>query len=79
MLTNSFTEIQGPHRRPPSTKTHGLPGWCCPRQPGKPISPRFILYNMLIRLQIADKDDMWVSKQEWQEQGARALAKLGPR
>ncbi|KAJ5224855.1 Actin-related protein 2 [Penicillium citrinum] len=28
---------------------------------------------------IADKDDMWVSKQEWQEQGARALAKLGPR
>lgn len=30
-------------------------------------------------LQIADKDDMWVSKQEWQEQGARALDKLGPR
>ncbi|KAJ6145803.1 Actin-related protein 2 [Penicillium chermesinum] len=28
---------------------------------------------------IADKDDMWVSKQEWQEQGPRALAKLGPR
>ncbi|OQE00379.1 hypothetical protein PENVUL_c053G03462 [Penicillium vulpinum] len=28
---------------------------------------------------IADKDDMWVSKQEWQEQGARALDKLGPR
>ncbi|KAJ5091514.1 Arp2/3 complex subunit [Penicillium alfredii] len=28
---------------------------------------------------IADKEDMWVSKQEWQEQGARALAKLGPR
>jgi hypothetical protein len=29
--------------------------------------------------QIADKEDMWVSKQEWQEQGARALDKLGPR
>ncbi|KAJ5862378.1 hypothetical protein N7455_006446 [Penicillium solitum] len=28
---------------------------------------------------IADKEDMWVSKQEWQEQGARALDKLGPR
>lgn len=29
--------------------------------------------------QIADKDDMWVTKQEWEEQGARALAKLGAR
>ncbi|KAE8143295.1 actin family [Aspergillus pseudotamarii] len=28
---------------------------------------------------IADKEDMWVTKQEWQEQGARALDKLGPR
>ncbi|KAJ5481945.1 hypothetical protein N7475_000757 [Penicillium sp. IBT 31633x] len=28
---------------------------------------------------IADKEDMWVSRQEWQEQGARALTKLGPR
>lgn len=27
--------------------------------------------------QIADKEDMWVSKQEWEEQGVRALAKLG--
>ena len=35
--------------------------------------------NILTFHQIADKDDMWVSKQEWQEQGARALAKLGPR
>lgn len=29
--------------------------------------------------QIADKEDMWVTRQEWQEEGARALAKLGPR
>ena len=36
-------------------------------------------YVSNITMQIADKDDMWVSKQEWQEQGARALAKLGPR
>lgn len=28
---------------------------------------------------IADKEDMWVTKAEWQEQGARALDKLGPR
>ncbi|KKK22209.1 actin [Aspergillus rambellii] len=28
---------------------------------------------------IADKEDMWVTKQEWEEQGVRALAKLGPR
>lgn len=35
--------------------------------------------NTSIPLQIADKEDMWVTKQEWQEQGARALEKLGPR
>ncbi|KAK2800551.1 Arp2/3 complex subunit, actin nucleation center [Emmonsiellopsis sp. PD_5] len=33
-----------------------------------------VLANLL-----ADKDNMWVSKQEWEEQGARSLAKLGPR
>lgn len=26
---------------------------------------------------MADKDHMWISKQEWEEQGARALSKLG--
>lgn len=29
--------------------------------------------------QMADKENMWVSRQEWDEQGARALEKLGPR
>ncbi|KAI5286098.1 Arp2/3 complex subunit, actin nucleation center [Ascosphaera acerosa] len=33
-----------------------------------------VLANLL-----ADRDNMWVSKQEWEEQGARALEKLGPR
>lgn len=28
---------------------------------------------------MADKHDMWISKQEWQEQGERAMEKLGPR
>jgi actin-related protein 2 len=28
---------------------------------------------------MADKDNMWVSKQEWVEQGVRALEKLGNR
>ncbi|EED21522.1 Arp2/3 complex subunit (Arp2), putative [Talaromyces stipitatus ATCC 10500] len=28
---------------------------------------------------IADKEDMWVTKAEWEEQGVRALDKLGPR
>lgn len=28
---------------------------------------------------MADKENMWISKQEWQEQGTRALEKLGPR
>ena len=28
---------------------------------------------------MADKDDMWVTKQEWEEQGPRVLEKLGPR
>lgn len=29
------TEIQGPHRRPSSTETHGLPGWCRSGQPDR--------------------------------------------
>lgn len=29
--------------------------------------------------QMADKENMWISKQEWEEQGARALEKLGAR
>lgn len=28
---------------------------------------------------MADKDHMWISKQEWEEQGPRVLDKLGPR
>jgi actin-related protein 2 len=28
---------------------------------------------------MADKEHMWISKQEWEESGAQALAKLGPR
>nr|WNV54349.1 hypothetical protein [Candida metapsilosis] len=28
---------------------------------------------------MADKDHMWISKQEWEEQGPRVLQKLGPR
>ena len=28
---------------------------------------------------MADKDHMWISRQEWEEQGPRALEKLGPR
>lgn len=30
-------------------------------------------------LQMADKENMWITKQEWQEQGPRILEKLGPR
>ena len=29
--------------------------------------------------QMADKENMWITKQEWEEQGARALEKLGKR
>lgn len=32
--SNLLLEIQGPHRRPPSSETHGVPGWCCARQLG---------------------------------------------
>jgi len=28
---------------------------------------------------MADKQDMWISKAEWEEQGVKALEKLGPR
>ena len=32
-----------------------------------------------IYIQMADKENMWITKQEWQEQGPRILEKLGPR
>jgi actin-related protein 2 len=28
---------------------------------------------------MADKESMWVTKAEWEEQGPRVLEKLGPR
>jgi actin-related protein 2 len=28
---------------------------------------------------MADKHNMWISKEEWEEQGVLALEKLGPR
>ena len=28
---------------------------------------------------MADKENMWISKAEWEEQGTRALEKLGAR
>jgi actin-related protein 2 len=31
------------------------------------------------KVQMADKENMWISKAEWEEQGARALEKLGAR
>jgi actin-related protein len=42
-------------------------------------SQRISILSNLSNDQIADKEDMWVSKQEWQEQGPRVLSKLGPR
>ena len=34
---------------------------------------------MLTISQMADKENMWITKQEWDEQGPRVLEKLGPR
>jgi len=31
------------------------------------------------RSQMADKENMWISKAEWEEQGPRAIEKLGSR
>lgn len=43
--------------------------------------PGHILLRLLttIYIQMADKENMWITKQEWQEQGPRILEKLGPR
>jgi actin-related protein 2 len=30
-----------------------------------------------MQLQMADKESMWISKAEWEEQGSKALEKLG--
>ena len=43
------------------------------------ISPNFLRTMSLMISQMADKENMWISKQEWQEQGPRILEKLGPR
>lgn len=37
------------------------------------------LWSSLKGSQMADKENMWISKQEWEEQGPRILEKLGPR
>lgn len=42
----------------------------------KPVQARDTL---MTSIQMADKENMWISKQEWQEQGPRALEKLGAR
>ena len=34
---------------------------------------------VLTAAQMADRENMWITKQEWQEQGPRVLEKLGPR
>ena len=36
-------------------------------------------HSVLTAAQMSDKENMWISKQEWQEQGPRILEKLGPR
>lgn len=36
-------------------------------------------HHVLTAAQMSDKENMWISKQEWQEQGPRILEKLGPR
>ena len=42
------------------------------------LSHKFRDHQLTIK-QMADKQDMWISKQEWEEQGTRALEKLGAR
>ena len=39
----------------------------------------FIMLHFLTVTQMSDKENMWISKQEWEEQGPRILEKLGPR
>ena len=78
----SFTEIQGQDRRPTAAETYGFLGWSGAGQHCtlNPLLPLFSLWTLThCYLQMADKDNMWISKQEWQEQGSRALEKLGPR
>jgi hypothetical protein len=74
----SAAEIQGPYRRPATTPTHGFLGWCCACKYRK-SSDYFFRTENTDREQMADKENMWISKQEWEEQGTRALEKLGAR
>lgn len=43
------------------------------------VSQHWSYSTLLTIAQMAERDNMWISKQEWQEQGSRALEKLGAR
>lgn len=47
------------------------------------VDGQIVACNIFVHLanlwQMADKDDMWISRQEWQEEGPRVLEKLGKR
>ena len=43
------------------------------------LQVRLNFRTRLMLAQMADKENMWISTQEWQEQGPRILEKLGPR
>lgn len=78
-MTNVLmAEIQGQNRRPSKEKAHGVPWWCRSRKHRKftRLHDKPPQTNLP---QMADKESMWISKAEWEEQGARSLEKLGAR
>ena len=78
LLANALLEIQGQNRRSPTTEAHGLPWWSSSREHCKCIDTDHEI-AWTDKFQMANQPQMWVSKEEWDEQGPRALEKLGPR
>lgn len=74
-------EIQSPDRGSAKEKTYGFPRWSGIGEYRKPLLPSATICkrSKLTQDQMADKENMWITKAEWQEQGPRVLEKLGPR
>lgn len=83
------TEIQDPDRRPAAPEAHGLPRRVRPLFLPSSLwhtlapAPHSDTLYLPCRAVLADimkaQNSFWVSKEEWAEQGVRALDKLGPR
>jgi len=80
VVADHHAEIQSTDRRPATAEAYGVFGWCGFGKYCKSlVQVRRDTDVANTSLQMADKENMWISKAEWEEQGPRAIEKLGSR